>query len=66
MNGKYGFYDNYRHSRALIGYFFIVNMRTDANLRFMRRVRERERLIRKFAIVKKQFDVSFLLRISCY
>ena len=29
------------------------------NLKFMRRVSERERAIRQFAIVKKQIDVSF-------
>ena len=30
------------------------------NLKFMRRVSERERAIRPFVIVKKQIDVSFL------
>ena len=38
---------------------FIVNMQTDTNLKFMRRVSEREQAIRQFVIVKKQFDVSF-------
>ena len=44
---------------------FIVNMRTDTNLKFMRRVRERERAIRQFVIVKNNlmsvFNASVLL-----
>ena len=35
-------------------------MRTDINLKFMRRVSEQERAIRQFVIVKQLIDVSFL------
>ena len=58
-------YDNCRISRALIGLFLIVNMRTDTNLKFMRRVSKRERAIRQFVIVKNKLasvlNVSVLL-----
>ena len=46
---------------------FIVNMRTDINLKFMRHVSERERAIRQFVIVKNElmsvFNASVLLLI---
>ena len=44
---------------------FIVHMWTDTNLKFMRRVRERERAIRQFVIVQNNlmsvFNASVLL-----
>ena len=44
---------------------FIVNMQTDTNLKFMRRVSEREQAIRQFFIVKNNlmsvFNASVLL-----
>ena len=51
------------HARSLAN--FIVNMRTDTNLKFMRRVSERERAIQQFVIVKNKltsvFNASVLL-----
>ena len=49
------FYDNFRNSRALIGLFILASM----NLKFVRRVSERERKIQQYVIVKKQIEVSF-------
>ena len=44
---------------------FIVNMQTDTNLKFMRRVSERGQAIRQFVIVKNNlmsvFNASLLL-----
>ena len=44
---------------------FIVNMQTDTNLKFMRRISEREQAIRQFVIVKNNlmsvFNASVLL-----
>ena len=38
---------------------FIVNMQTDTNLKFMRRVSEREQAIRQFVIVKNNLMSGF-------
>ena len=56
---KYQFYNNYRnHARSLTN-FYCQYADRHINLKFLRRVRERERAIRKFFYRKKQIDVSF-------
>ena len=46
------------HARSLVN-FYCQYADRHMNLKFMRRVSERERAIRQFVIVKKQIDVSF-------
>ena len=46
------------HARSLAN-FYCQYADIHVNLKFMRRVSERERAIRQFVIVKKQIDVSF-------
>ena len=46
------------HARSLAN-FYCPYADIHINLKFMRRVSERERAIRQFVIVKKQIDVSF-------
>ena len=46
------------HARSLANFYGQYGDR-HMNLKFVRRVSERERVIRQFAIVKKQIDVSF-------
>ena len=59
------FYDNCRNSRLLIGYFYRQYADRHMNLKFVRRVSERERAIRPFVIVKNKlmsvFNESVLL-----
>jgi len=46
------------HARSLVNFYGQYADR-HMNLKFVRRVSEREREIRQFVIVKKQIDVSF-------
>ena len=46
------------HARSLAN-FYCQYADTHMNLKFMRRVSERESAIRQFVIVKKQIDVNF-------
>ena len=53
------------HARSLAN-FYCQNADRHMNLKFMRRVSEREPAIRQFVIVKNQINVSFFMRLSCY
>ena len=61
------FYDNCRNSRELIANFYCQYADRHMNLKFMRRVSEREPAIRQFVIVKNNvmsvFNASVLLLI---
>ena len=46
------------HARSLVN-FYCQYADRHMNLKFMRRVSERERALRQFVIVKKQIDASF-------
>ena len=53
-------------SARSLAYFYCQYADRHMNLKFMRRVSEREPVIRQFVIVKKNNLCQFLMCLSCY